>query len=121
MAINGLNETCGLLVNSSRGIIYASNKSDFDQEAGEVSERFNNEWYCLRQKELFNVVPQYLQAKTSVQMDYFNFGAGGSSAIWFKGCFFFKIFQFITHRLTGPWCSQGLIQNPFKNRYSLNH
>ena len=37
VAINGLNETCGLLVNSSRGIIYASNKSDFDQAAGEVS------------------------------------------------------------------------------------
>ena len=37
VAINGLNETCGLLVNSSRGIIYASNKSDFDQAAAEVS------------------------------------------------------------------------------------
>ena len=37
VAINGLNETCGLLVNSSRGIIYASNKSDFDQVAVEVS------------------------------------------------------------------------------------
>ena len=37
VAINGLNETCGLLVNSSRGIIYASNKSDFDQAAVEVS------------------------------------------------------------------------------------
>ena len=37
VAINGLNETCGLLVNSSRGIIYASKKSDFDQAAAEVS------------------------------------------------------------------------------------
>ena len=37
VAINGLNETCGLLVNSSRGIIYASDKSDFDTVAGEVS------------------------------------------------------------------------------------
>ena len=37
VAINGLNDTCGLLVNSSRGIIYASNRSDFDQVAGKVS------------------------------------------------------------------------------------
>ena len=37
VATNGLNDTCGLLVNSSRGIIYASNRSDFDQVAGKVS------------------------------------------------------------------------------------
>ena len=37
VATNGLNDTCGLLVNSSRGIIYASNRSDFDQAAGKVS------------------------------------------------------------------------------------
>ena len=34
VAANGLNDTCGLLVNSSRGIIYASSGSDFDQVAG---------------------------------------------------------------------------------------
>ncbi|MEK9603907.1 MAG: orotidine-5'-phosphate decarboxylase [Flavobacteriaceae bacterium] len=33
VAINGLNEYCGLLVNSSRGIIYASSGVNFDKEA----------------------------------------------------------------------------------------
>ena len=37
VAINGLNDQCGLLVNSSRGIIYASSGSDFDQAAGQVA------------------------------------------------------------------------------------
>jgi orotidine-5'-phosphate decarboxylase len=37
VAINGLNDQCGLLVNSSRGIIYASSGSDFDQTAGQVA------------------------------------------------------------------------------------
>ena len=37
VAVNGLNKDCGLLVNSSRGIIYASSKSDFDQVAGKVA------------------------------------------------------------------------------------
>ncbi|WP_109832900.1 orotidine-5'-phosphate decarboxylase [Reichenbachiella versicolor] len=31
----GLNSTCGLLINSARGIIYASNKEDFAEKAGE--------------------------------------------------------------------------------------
>lgn len=35
VADNGLNEECGLLVNSSRGIIYASKESDFAIKAGE--------------------------------------------------------------------------------------
>ena len=30
----GLNKDCGLLVNSSRGIIYASNGADFAEAAG---------------------------------------------------------------------------------------
>lgn len=34
VAENGLNKQCGLLVNSSRGIIYASNKQDFAEVAG---------------------------------------------------------------------------------------
>ena len=31
----GMNDTCGLLVNSSRGIIYASNGTDFAEKANE--------------------------------------------------------------------------------------
>ncbi len=34
VANNGINDTCGLLVNSSRGIIYASDKEDFGIAAG---------------------------------------------------------------------------------------
>ena len=30
----GWNDDCGLLVNSSRGIIYASNETDFAEKAG---------------------------------------------------------------------------------------
>ncbi len=37
VATFGMNETCGLLVNSSRGIIYASNGEDFAEKAGEQS------------------------------------------------------------------------------------
>ncbi|XOV69222.1 MAG: orotidine-5'-phosphate decarboxylase [Fluviicola sp.] len=33
----GWNDDCGLLVNSSRGIIYASNQDDFAQKAGEAA------------------------------------------------------------------------------------
>ncbi len=37
VAKNGMNDKCGLLVNSSRGIIYASNGSDFAEKAGEAA------------------------------------------------------------------------------------
>ena len=37
VAVNGLNDTCGLLVNSSRGIIYASSEMDFDQVAASAA------------------------------------------------------------------------------------
>ena len=36
VAVNGLNDKCGLLVNSSRGITYASSGSDFDEVACSV-------------------------------------------------------------------------------------
>lgn len=39
----GLNENCGLLVNSSRAIIYASKGSDFAQKAGEMALETRNE------------------------------------------------------------------------------
>ena len=35
VATFGLNSKCGLIVNSSRGIIYASDKNDFDIAAAE--------------------------------------------------------------------------------------
>jgi orotidine-5'-phosphate decarboxylase len=39
----GMNENCGLLVNSSRAIIYASIESDFAQKAGEMALKTRNE------------------------------------------------------------------------------
>ena len=39
VAHNGLNSECGLLVNSSRGIIYASKESDFAVRAGEEAKK----------------------------------------------------------------------------------
>ena len=39
VAHNGLNDECGLLVNSSRGILYASNGSDFAVRAGEEAKK----------------------------------------------------------------------------------
>lgn len=38
----GWNEDCGLLVNSSRGIIYASQEKDFAQRAGEAAKALQN-------------------------------------------------------------------------------
>ena len=39
----GLNDTCGLLVNSSRGIIFADNTEKFDKAAGEKAGEFQME------------------------------------------------------------------------------
>ena len=51
VAVNGLNDTCGLLVNSSRGILYASSGSDFDQIAGNVAKELQEQMaFHLRQK-----------------------------------------------------------------------
>jgi len=43
VAENGLNNQCGLLVNSSRGIIYASNNQDFAEVAGEKARAIQEE------------------------------------------------------------------------------
>lgn len=43
VAENGLNDKCGLLVNSSRGIIYASSDRDFAQKAGEAAKEVQQE------------------------------------------------------------------------------
>lgn len=43
VAHNGLNEECGLLVNSSRGVIYASNGSDFALRAGEEAHKLQTQ------------------------------------------------------------------------------
>ena len=44
---NGLNNECGLLVNSSRGIIYASNGSDFAIRAGEKAKELQEQMAVL--------------------------------------------------------------------------
>ena len=40
---HGLNKDCGLLVNSSRGIIYASNGMDFADRAGEEARKLQQQ------------------------------------------------------------------------------
>lgn len=51
----GLNETCGLLVNSSRQIIYASNEQDFAQAARIEASKVQTEMeFLLRQADLIN-------------------------------------------------------------------
>ena len=51
VAVNGLNDVCGLLVNSSRGIIYTSSGADFDQAAGRVAKELQEQMaFYLEQK-----------------------------------------------------------------------
>jgi orotidine-5'-phosphate decarboxylase len=40
---HGLNNDCGLLVNSSRGIIYASNADDFAEAAGREARKLQQQ------------------------------------------------------------------------------
>ena len=47
VSIAGLNSQCGLLVNSSRGIIYASNNEDFAQVAGSKAKEIQLEMASL--------------------------------------------------------------------------
>jgi len=47
VAQNGMNSQCGLLVNSSRGIIYASNGLDFAKKAGEAARTIQQEMEIL--------------------------------------------------------------------------
>ena len=47
VAKNGMNSKCGLLVNSSRGIIYASNGDDFYEKAGEAAKEVQQEMELL--------------------------------------------------------------------------
>jgi orotidine-5'-phosphate decarboxylase len=43
----GLNSDCGLLVNSSRGIIYAGNGTDFSEKAKEQAQKLQQEMAVL--------------------------------------------------------------------------
>ncbi|MCU4163039.1 orotidine-5'-phosphate decarboxylase [Carboxylicivirga caseinilyticus] len=47
VAKNGMNSKCGLLVNSSRGIIYASNGTDFAEKAGEAAREVQKDMEAL--------------------------------------------------------------------------
>lgn len=47
VAKNGMNSQCGLLVNSSRAIIYASNGEDFAEKAREAAKKVQQEMECL--------------------------------------------------------------------------
>ena len=50
VAKNGMNSKCGLLVNSSRGIIYASNGEDFAEKARSAAKEVQNEMETLLQE-----------------------------------------------------------------------
>lgn len=50
VAHNGLNKTCGLLVNSSRGIIYASSDVDFADKAKAAARQVQQEMEALLQE-----------------------------------------------------------------------
>jgi orotidine-5'-phosphate decarboxylase len=50
VAQNGLNSRCGLLVNSSRGIIYASENTDFAEKAGKAAKEVQQEMEILLQE-----------------------------------------------------------------------
>lgn len=47
VARNGMNSHCGLLVNSSRGIIYASSEDNFAERAGEAAKEVQQEMELL--------------------------------------------------------------------------
>ena len=47
VAKHGLSKDCGLLVNSSRGIIYASNKFDFAERAAEEAQKLQRQMAAL--------------------------------------------------------------------------
>ncbi len=47
VAKNGMNSQCGLLVNSSRGIIYASSEADFAEKAGIAAKEVQQEMETL--------------------------------------------------------------------------
>lgn len=47
VAKNGMNDKCGLLVNSSRGIIYASNGTDFAEKAGDAAKLVQKDMEAL--------------------------------------------------------------------------
>jgi orotidine-5'-phosphate decarboxylase len=49
----GWNKDCGLLVNSSRGIIYASSGLDYAERAAEEAEKLQKEMAALLQKKAF--------------------------------------------------------------------
>ena len=53
VAHNGLNNEVGLLVNSSRGVIYASQEDDFAQAAAKAAQVLQNEMaVLLKEKKL---------------------------------------------------------------------
>ena len=47
VAENGMNDQCGLLVNSSRGIIYASKERDFADQAANQAKKLQAEMESL--------------------------------------------------------------------------
>jgi len=62
----------------------------------------------------------YKTKKENASWITFIHGAGGSSAIWFKQIrFFSRNFNLLLVDLRGHGASQGLIQNPFKSKYSF--
>ena len=76
VAENGLNKDCGILVNSSRAIIYASSKSDFDQVAAGVARDFQRNGCLHRKKYLMLHHNIYKNKNESSRWITFVHGAG---------------------------------------------
>ncbi|MFH1003926.1 MAG: orotidine 5'-phosphate decarboxylase, partial [Bacteroidota bacterium] len=55
----GMNEQCGLIVNSSRNIIYASNKNNFAERAREESAKM--------QKEMEKLIENYSMLSNTIE------------------------------------------------------
>ena len=49
----GWNDDCGLLVNSSRGILYAGNDEDFAQKSREVAKNIHHEMQAILKEKAF--------------------------------------------------------------------
>ena len=44
VAKNGMNDQCGLIINASRSIIYASQEIDFYEQSRNEAKKFSNKW-----------------------------------------------------------------------------
>ena len=111
------NEDIGLLVNSSRSIIFASSEDDYAEAARNAANGFTttNEKTALMLHYSTHLHP------TSKTWVTFVHGAGGSSSIWFKQLReFSKHFNVLLLDLRGHGKSRMQLSNVFKKKYTFD-